>query len=103
MENFTFCIVLLPVTRCEGHNIELPDNSSISKTVRVKIAVIGTFFKGFSISFLVIFSLIDFTLVVPYWCWKFVELLESQVSSFSIFPTLKGLNKIKILKKFKAS
>ena len=34
---------------------------------------------------------------------KVVELLESQVSSFSIFPTLKGLNKIKILKKFKAS
>ena len=28
-----------------------------------------------------------------YWCWKFVELLESQKSSFSIFPLLKRLRR----------
>ena len=34
----------LPVTRCAGHNTDLPSNSNISKTVRVNIAF--TFLKS---------------------------------------------------------
>ena len=35
-----------------------------------------------------------------YWCLKFVELLESQKPSFSIFLVLKGLNKRKEIKNY---
>ena len=50
------------------------------------------FFKEYLRSFLMICSLIDFEfMVLRCWCLKFVELLESQKSSFSIYPVLKGL------------
>ena len=43
-------------------------------------------------SFPIICTLTDVALVVRnYWCLKFVEFLNSQKSSFSIFPLLKGL------------
>ena len=35
-----------------------------------------------------------------YWCLKFLELLESQKPSFSIFLVLKGLNKRKEIKNY---
>ena len=38
-----------------------------------------------------------------YWCLKFLELLESQKPSFSIFLVLKGLNKIKEIKIYSES
>ena len=43
-------------------------------------------------SFPIICTLTDVALVVrSYWCLKFVEFLNSQKSSFLIFPLLKGL------------
>ena len=51
-------------------------------------------FKEYSISFLMISRLIDLCFS-SYWCLKFVELFESQKSSFLIFLVLVGLNKIK--------
>ena len=56
----------LPVTRYARQNTDLPSNSNISKTVRLNIAFAKKFFKRYSISFLMIFRLIDFALVVLY-------------------------------------
>ena len=51
-------------TRYTGPNTDLPSNSNISKTVIVNIIFTATFFKEYSISFLMICRLIDFALVV---------------------------------------
>ena len=47
-----------------GDNIDLTSNSNISKTGRVNIAFTETFFKEYSINFLMACKLIDFALVV---------------------------------------
>ena len=61
----TFHLTLsLPVTRCAGHNTDLPSNSNISKTVRVNIALVGTFARKYSLCFLMISRLTDFSTVV---------------------------------------
>ena len=60
-ENLT---ILLPVTRCAGHNTDLPANNNISNKVRENIALTRAFFKEYSIIFLMISRLIDFALVV---------------------------------------
>ena len=54
----------LTVTHCAGHNTDLPSNNNISKTVRVNSVFAGTIFKDYSISFLMITTLIDFALAV---------------------------------------
>ena len=56
-----------------GENTDLPSDINISKTVGVNIGFIRHFFKEYSISFLMICRLIDFTLVV-------LELLMFKVS-----------------------
>ena len=43
---------------------DLPSDNNISKTVEVNIAFIQTYFKEYSISFLMVCRLIDFALVV---------------------------------------
>ena len=52
------------VTRCAGDDPNLHSNSNISKMVKVNIVLTRTFRKEYSISFLVISRLIDFSLVV---------------------------------------
>ena len=54
----------LPLTRWAGDNSELPSNSNISKTIRISIAFTKSFFREYSITFLMILRLIDFALVV---------------------------------------
>ena len=62
---FTETLTLsLPFPRRGGDNTHPPSDSNNSKTVRVNIAFTGTFFKKYSISFLMICRLIDFALVV---------------------------------------
>ena len=77
-----------------------PLNSNVSKTVTVNIVSTGTFLKEHSISFLIISRLIDSLHLwfSSYWCLKSVELFESRKTSFSIFPAIKGLSKIKKIK-----
>ena len=60
-ENLT---LLHSVPSWAGANIDLPPNSNFSKTARVNIALTWTFFKEYLISFLMMFKLIDFALVV---------------------------------------
>ena len=60
----SYLILSLPLSRCAGHNTDLPSNSNISKMVRVKTVFTRTFFKVYSISFLITSWLIDFALVV---------------------------------------
>ena len=55
----------LSVTRCEGHNTNLPSNRNISKMIRLDMAFTAMYFEENSISFLVTSRLIDFALVVP--------------------------------------
>ena len=54
----------LPVPHWAGDNSDPPSDSNISKAVRVNIAFTQTFFKKYSISFLMVCRLIDFALVV---------------------------------------
>ena len=56
--------LLLPVPRCAGDNTDLHSNSNISKTIRVNIAFTTTFFKVYSINFLMVCRWIDFAHVV---------------------------------------
>ena len=76
---------------CKGHNTKLLSNKIISKKVRVNIAFTATFFKEYSINFLMISKLTLHLWFSSYGCLKFVELLESQKSSFSFLP---GVNRI---------
>ena len=68
--------LLLPVTRCSGHNTNLPSNNNILKIVTVNIAFTKAFFlkKNYWISFLIMSRLIDYALVVHglsnYWNLK---------------------------------
>ena len=85
--------ILLPVTRCSGHNTDLPSNNNILKIVRVNIA----FTKAFFLKKIIRYKLsnhvqVDRLCTCGSW---FVELLESQKSSFSVFLVLKRLSKIK--------
>ena len=50
--------------RWTGDNTGLPSDSIISKTLRINIALVITFFKEYSTSFLMVYRLIDFPLVV---------------------------------------
>ena len=68
--------------------------SNISKKVRGDIVFTGTLFKEYSIAFLLLWRLIDFAQVVVQLLMS-EELLASENLGFSIFPILKGLNKIK--------
>ena len=62
---FTETLTLLfPVPRCAGDNTDLHSNSNISKTIRVNIAFTTTFFKEYSINFLMVCRFIDFAHVV---------------------------------------
>ena len=62
---FTETLTLsLPVPLSAGDNTDLPSDSNISKTVRVKIAFTRRLFKEYSTSFLMVCRLIDFALVV---------------------------------------
>ena len=54
----------LPALRWAGHNTDLPSDSNISKTVVVNIVFAGTFSKEYSSSFLRLWRLIDFAVVV---------------------------------------
>ena len=54
----------LPVPHCAGDKTNLPSDSNISKTVRVNVAYTRTFLNEYSISFLMVWRLIDFALVV---------------------------------------
>ena len=56
--------VSLSVLRWTGDNTGLPSDSTISKTLRINIALVITFFKEYSTSFLMVYRLIDFPLVV---------------------------------------
>ena len=56
----------LPVPRWAGANTDIPSNSNISKAVRVNIAFTATFFKEYSISFLMIYRLTDFSLFIDF-------------------------------------
>ena len=47
-----------------GGNISLPSDSNILKAVRISIDLATAFSKEYSTSFLMVFSLIDFALVV---------------------------------------
>ena len=53
-----------PVPIWEGVNTDLPLNSNILKAVRIKMALTGTAFKEYAISFLMMPRLTDFALVV---------------------------------------
>ena len=55
----------LPVLCWAGDNTDLPLDSNISKTVTVNIACTRTFFKEYSLNFLMVCRLIDFVLPVP--------------------------------------
>ena len=54
----------LPVLCWAGDNTDLPLDSNISKTVTVNITCTRTFFKEYSLSFLMVCRLIDFALPV---------------------------------------
>ena len=58
--------VLLPVTRCADHNTYLPMEKQYLENDKNKHYLLIFFFKGYSISFLMIFRLIDVRLVVLY-------------------------------------
>ena len=58
---YLICLTIsLPVTLWMGHNTDLPSESNISKKIRVNIPFAQTFFKEYSISFLMVCRLIDF-------------------------------------------
>ena len=56
----------LLVPRWAGANTDIPSNSNISKAVRVNIAFTATFLKEYSISFLMICRLTDFSLFIDF-------------------------------------
>ena len=58
------CSLSLPAPRWTVDNTDLPAKSSISKTVRVNIAFTETLLKEYSMSFLMVCSLIEFAFVV---------------------------------------
>ena len=92
LENKELLAVSFPVPHWAGDNGGLPSNSSISKAVRVNIDFTRTFFKEYSISFLMVCRLTDFVFVVlKLLMFKVCGILTSQKSSFSVFLVLKGL------------
>ena len=64
LENKELLAVSFPVPHWAGDNGGLPWDSGISRAVRVNIAFTRTFFKEYSISFLMVCRLTDFVLVV---------------------------------------
>ena len=74
--------------RWASDNTDLLWNSNMSKTVKVNVVFTRCFLK--SIWYLGWQTL--YFLFASYRYLKFVELLESQKSSFSFFPVLKELN-----------
>ena len=56
--------LIFPVPRWVGDNTDLPSNKNISKTISANVAFFPSFLKECSISFVLVFRLIDFALVI---------------------------------------
>ena len=82
--------LLLPVPRWADDNTDLPSDNNISKTVRVNIALTKDVFKEYSTSFLMVYRLIDFALVVLK-LLMFKVCVIIYISKIEIFPVMKGL------------
>ena len=96
LSNINFSVHLtfwLPLSYCAGRNTELLSGRSISKTVREKVAFTTNFLKEYSISFLMISSLIDFAFVVlQLLMFEFCGIIRiSKIVFFLIFPVLERL------------
>ena len=56
--------LIFPVPRWVGDNTDLPSNKNISKTISANVAFFPSFLKECSITFVLVFRLIDFALVI---------------------------------------
>ena len=93
--------LLLQVNRCEDHTTYLPMEQQYLENDKSKHYILIFFFKEYSISFLMIFRLIDVGLVVLYLLiFKMsgiIETLKNVFFNFSGTESWKNLKKLKII------
>ena len=85
----------LPEPHWVGGNADLPSDSNISKALRINIAFVGTIFKEYLTSFLIICRLIEFALVaLKLLIFKVCVIIGISKMELFSFPSTEGLRKI---------